>query len=209
MVIKALLSLFVLLQPGPILVDRVVARVNNEIITIHDIERAIVLFPLLRRAGESEESLYSRVLDDLVTYRIIALEYGDEFSLGEEDFEVVQTQIIQKTGSLEKLLASLDGFAMSWGDFETFIREKVLFEKVLREKFPQEIAVPFAEIEAFYERDYLPSQLQLGLEPLSLAEMAPQIERHLRTQHREKEQAAWMSEIRSGYRIEITLRSPQ
>jgi len=209
MIAKTLLSLFILLQSGMVLVDKIAAQVNEEIITVHDIERAIAFFPLLRQNGESEESFYFRVLGDLVNYRTIALEYGDEFNLGEEDFEAVQTQILQKAGSLEKLLATLNSLAMSWGDFEAFIREKVLFEKVLREKFPMEFSIPFAEIEEFFTSDYLPSQMRIGLEPQSLAEMTPQIEKYLRKLRTEKQLSTWLSDIRSAYKIEIKLRSPQ
>lgn len=209
MITKTLFCLFALLQPGPVLVDKIAATVNNEIITIHDIERAIAFFPVLRRDDEPEGSFFFRVLGDLVTYKVISLEYGDEFNLGEEDFEAVQTQLLQKAGSLEQLLTTLSQFAMSWSDLEGFIREKVLYEKVLREKFPMELAIAFEEIEGFFQRDYLPSQLQLGLEPRSLAEMAPQIETYLRTLRMEKQQSAWLGDIRSAYKIEIKLRSPQ
>jgi hypothetical protein len=209
MISKALFSLFILLQAGPILVDKIAATVNGEIITVHDIERAITFFPVLRRNNEPEESFYFRVLGDLITYKVIVLEFGNEFSPGEEDFESVQTQILQKSGSLEQLLATLDHFSMNWGDLEDFIRERVLYEKVLREKFPMEITVPFAQIEAFYNSDYLPSQLQLGLEPRSLAEMTPQIEKYLRKLLVEKQQSAWLAGIRSAYKVEIKLRSPQ
>jgi hypothetical protein len=209
MIVKTLFVLLLLLQPGPILVDKIAAQVNEEIITVHDIERAIVFFPLLRQNNESEENFHLRVLNDLITYKVITLEYGDEFNLSEEDFEAVQTQILQKAGSLEKLLAELNDFAMSWSDFQSFIREKVLYEKVLREKFPMELTIPFEEIEEFYNRDYLPSQSRLGLEPQSLAEMTPQIEKYLRKLRMEKQLSAWLSDIRSAFKIETKLRSPQ
>jgi len=209
MLIKALLALFILLQPGPILVDKIAATVNEEIITIHDIERAIAFFPLLRQNDESEEDFYFRILGELITYKAIALEYSDEFNLSEEDFEIVQTQILQKAGSLEKLLAVISGFSMNWNDFEEFIREKVLYEKVLREKFQMEITIPFNEIEEFFNRDYLPSQQRLGLEPRPLAEMAPGIEKYLRKLRTEKQLAAWLNDIRSNFKIEIKLRSRQ
>ena len=206
---KALFLLFVLFQPGPILVDKVAATVNGEVVTLHDIERAIALFPVRQRDKESEESFYLRVLDDLVTYKVIALEYSNEFNLGEEDYAAVQTQILQRSGSLEKLMSTLGSFAMSWSELTEFIREKVLYEKVLREKFPMALALPFSEIEDYYNREYFPSQLQLGLEPRSLAEMTPQIETYLRTLHRETRQSAWLADIRSAYTIEIKLRRPQ
>lgn len=204
-----LLPALMLPRPEAILVDRIAAQVNDQIITLHDIERAVTLFPEPRRENESEDQFFLRKLDDLITYKVVALEFGAEFTANEEDREAVQRQILQKAGSLEALRAMLDGFAMSWGDFEAFIGEKVLYEKVLREKFPTELVIPFEEIEEYYTRVFLPSRLQMGLEPQSLVEMAPQIESFLRRQRMEKQLSDWLGEIRSAYRIEIKLRSPR
>lgn len=209
MIVKALLSLFILLQPGPILVDKIAALVNEEIITIHDIERVIIFYPVLRQKNETEENFYFRVLSDLINYKMIYLEFSDEFNLSEEDFEQVQTSILKKAGSLEKLLAVLNNFTMSWSDFQNFIREKVLYEKVLKEKFQMEITVPFNEIENFYNNDYIPSQQRLGLIPKNLVEMAPVIEKYLRQLRTEEQLSTWLNNLRSNYNIEIKLRSRQ
>ncbi|MCX6554527.1 MAG: hypothetical protein NTZ12_05860 [Candidatus Aminicenantes bacterium] len=209
MIAKALFTLFVLLQPGPILVDKIAAIVNDEIITIHDIERAIALFPVLRQKNETEENIYFRVLSDLINYKVIFLEFSDEFNLSEEDFEQVQTPILKKAGSMEKLLAVLNNFTMSWSDFQNFIREKVLYEKVLREKFQLEITIPFNEIENFYNDDYVPSQQRLGLAPQTLVEMAPVIEKYLRQLKTEEQLSAWLNDLRANDKIEIKLRSRQ
>jgi len=209
MIVKALLSLFILLQPGPILVDKIAALVNEEIITIHDIERVIIFYPVLRQKNETEENFYFRVLSDLINYKMIYLEFSDEFNLSEEDFEQVQTSILKKAGSLEKLLALLNNFTMSWSDFQNFIREKVLYEKVLKEKFQMEITVPFNEIENFYNNDYIPSQQRLGLIPQNLIEMAPVIEKYLRQLRTEEQLSTWLNNLRSNYNIEIKLRSRQ
>ena len=198
-----------LLQPRSILVDKIAAIVNNEIITIHDIERAIVLYPLLRGKSEDEESFYFRVLSNLIDFKIVSLEFGDEFNLSEEDVEQVQAPILKKTGSMELLLAVLNSFTMSWNDFQNFIREKVLYEKVLREKMQMEISVPFSDIENFYQNDYFPLQQRLGLAPKTLVEMAPVIEKYLRQLRTTEQLQAWLNDLRSSYTIEIKLRSRQ
>lgn len=207
MLVKVLFSLFALLQPGSILVDSIAAVVDNEIITIHDIERAIALYPVLRQKNETEENIYFRVLNDLINYKVILLEFSDEFNVSEEDYEQVQTPILKKAGSMEKLLAVLNGFTMSWGDFQNFIREKVLYEKVLREKFQVEITIPFGEIESFYNNDYAPSQQRLGLAPQSLVEMASVIEKYLRQRKTEEQLSSWLNDLRANAKIEIKLRS--
>ena len=209
MIVKALFSLFILLQPGQLLIDKIAAVVNEEIITIHDIERAIVFYPLLRQKNETEENFYFRVLSDLINFKVIFLEFSDEFNLSEEDFEQVQTPILKKAGSMEKLLTVLNNYTMSWSDFQNFIREKVLYEKVLREKFQMEITVPFNEIENFYNSDYFPSQQRLGLASQTLVEMAPVIEKYLRQLRTDEQLSTWLNDLRSNYKIEIKLRSRQ
>jgi hypothetical protein len=209
MVVKALVSLFILLQQGPILLDKIAAAVNDEIITIHDIERAIVFYPMLRQKNETEENFYFRVLSDLINYKVIYLEFSDEFKLDEEAFEQVQTPILKKFGSLEKLLAALNSLTMNWNDFQDFIRPKVLYEKVLKEKFQMEITISFNEIEKFYNNDYVPSQQRLGLAPQTLVEMTPVIETYLRQLRTEEQLSTWLNDLRSNYKIEIKLRSHQ
>ena len=209
MPVKVLFSLFILLQPGPILVDKIAAIVNDEVITIHDIERSIIFYPVLRQKNETEENFYFRVLSDLINFKVIFLEFSDEFSLSEEDFEQVQTPILKKAGSMEKLLIVLNNFTMSWSDFQNFIREKALYEKVLREKFQMEITILFKEIENFYNSDYVPSQQRLGLAPQTLVEMAPLIEKYLRQRRTDEQLSAWLNDLRSNYKIEIKLRSRQ
>jgi len=148
-------------------------------------------------------------LTNLINYKAIYLEFNDEFNLSEEDFEQIQTPILKKAGSLEKLLVVLNNFTMSWSDFQNFIREKVLYEKVLREKFQMEITIPFSDIENFYNNDYLPSQQQLELVSQSLIEMAPVIEKYLRQLRTEEQLSSWLNDLRANFKIEIKLRSRQ
>lgn len=209
MIAKGLLSIYILLQAGVIMVDKIAAVVNEEVITIHDIERAIAFFPVLRQKSEDEDNFYFRVLSDLIHFKVIALEFSDEFKLSEEDYEQVQTPILKKAGSMEKLLAVLSDFTMSWDDFQDFIREKVLYEKVLREKFQMEITVLFSDIEKFYNEDYFPSQQRLGLAPQTLVEMAPVIEKYLRQLRTAEQLSTWLGELRANCMIEVKLRSRQ
>ena len=206
---KTFILLVMLLQPRSILVDKIAAIVNDEIITIHDIERAIALYPLLREKSEDEESFYFRVLSNLIDFKIVSLEFGDEFNLSEEDVEQVQAPILKKAGSMELLLTTLNGFSMSWNDFQNFISEKVMYDKVLREKMQMEISVPFSDIENFYQNDYFSLQQRLGLAPKTLVEMAPVIEKYLRQLRTTEQLQTWLYNLRSSYTIEIKLRSRQ
>ncbi|UCH95408.1 MAG: hypothetical protein JSV88_00800 [Candidatus Aminicenantes bacterium] len=195
--------------PGPILIDKIAAVVNEEIITMIDIGKAVQFYPAFRKTREAEEEFYTRVLEDLINYKVVYLEYKNEFILKEEDYDEVQTAVIEKLGSLDKLMALLDSFDMEWKDFKDFVKEKVIYERVLKEQLQEKITIDFKEIENFYNEEYRPLQEELELQPLSLFEMAPQIENHLRKVRTRERLADWLKEIRSSYKIENKLLKEQ
>ncbi len=189
----------------PLLVDKIVAMVNDEIITLSDIQKAIELYPVFRKKDESEAAFRERILQDLIHYQVISQEHNDEFQLNEEDFEDVQTAVLKKAGSMENLIATLGRLGMSWQDFKAFIRNKVLYEKVLHDRFETKISVPYSEIEKFYNQEYLPVQKQLGIEAKSLIEMTPLIEKYLKRKKTDFELKQWLKEIKDTYKIENLL----
>lgn len=194
---------------APIVIDKIVAVVNDEIITMTDIEKAIRFYPAFRKTQESEEAFYSRELEDLINYKVIYLEFQKDFNLKEEDYDEVQTAVIEKLGSLDKLMTVLNSYDMEWGDFKEFIKEKVVYERVLKEQLQVKITIDFKEIENFYYKEYRPIQEELELKPLSLFEMAPQIENHLRKIRSQEKLADWLKDIRSSFKIENKLLEEQ
>lgn len=199
---KILIYLVVLLQPSTIIIDKIAAVVNNEIITMTDIDKSIYLFPVFKKKEESPKAFYNRILQDLINYKVIYLEYKNDFILTEENYEEVQTPIIKKQGSLNQLIKLLKKYDMNWKDFKDFIKERVLYEKVLKEKFQMNVKISFNEIKNFYYEDYLTLQKELNLKSNSLIEMTSLIEKHLRKIKTENKLSGWLEEIKSSYKIE-------
>jgi peptidyl-prolyl cis-trans isomerase SurA len=188
-------------QSDSILLDKIAAVVNEEIITLIDIDKAIQFYPILRKKGESDNQFYTNVLEDLINHKIIYLEHRNDFQLKEEDYVQVQSEAIEKMGSLDEFMRLLKSFDMEWLDFKDFVREKVVFEKILAQQLQVNISVNFNEIESFYQQEYLPLQQQMGLTPRSLIDMSSQIENHLRKIRTREELAGWLKEIRTSYQI--------
>ena len=203
--------LFILFQtalfprPDMILIDKIAAVVNEEIITQSDIDKAIQFYPILRKKDVFTQDFYISVLQDLINYKVVYLEYKDEYTLREEDYNEVQTSIINKLGSYNKLMSLLRQFDMQWEDFKDFIKEKVFYQKVLKGIFQIKITIDFKEIETFYNEQYLPSQESLRLKPKTLIEMAPLIETQLRKDRTDEALAGWLKEITTSYKIENKL----
>ncbi len=206
-----LLLLTALLAPNTdwVLQDRIAAFVGDRIITMTEVDLAIQIYPVFRRTDESEGTFYTRVLWELIHQKLVAAEFGDEFAPDEKDYEATQTAIITKAGSLERLLTLLARFDMDWQDLRTFIADRVLTEKVIKEKFSLKITVSFEDIEAFYQQEYLPPQRAIGSEPRSLVAMAPVIEQYLRQQRTLEKLADWYDDLVAVARVEIKWRSPE
>ncbi|MGE5343891.1 MAG: hypothetical protein ACM3SY_20665 [Candidatus Omnitrophota bacterium] len=190
---------------GMIIIDKIAALVNDEIITVTDIDKAIHFYSIEKKTTESEADFYHRVLERLIDDKVVNLEYKNDITLEEEDYNTVQTLVIEKLGSLEQLTALLDRYDMNWSDFKTFIREKAAYEKVVNVLLKVKVSITFNEIEDFYNKNYVPSQERLNLKPKSLIEMTPDIESHLQKEHIQKDLSGWLSEIRQSYKIENKL----
>ncbi len=205
MLSKLLLTLMLLLQGQAVIVEKIAAVVNEEIITLGDINRAILFYPVFQKQDETEGEFYNRVLQDLINYKVIYLEYKDDFIPKDDDFEAVQIAIIKKVGSLKILYDLFERLSMDWQDFKLYITEKVMYEEVLERKFQLKIVVNFKEIENFYNQQYLPLQRKLNLQPKTLVEMAGLIEKHLQKEKIEERLAGWLQEMRALYDIENKL----
>ncbi len=185
------------------LIDSIVARINDQIITMSDLEKSIQLLPLLKEQKESEKDYFSRVLHQLINQKILSLEFAAEEQLTEEDLEKVQIKIINRTGSLENLKNLLNKWQMSWRDYLNFIKEYALFEKIIYQKIKTTLFVSFQEIESYYQENYLLHQKNLNLEPRPLTEMAALIENYLLLKKLATELQEVISRLRQKYEIEI------
>jgi hypothetical protein len=185
---------------GAILLDKIAAVVNGEIITLTDIDKAIQLYADFRIGQESEQEFYNRLLEELINYKVVYLEYQDDFQLKEEDYAAV----IEKMGSMDRITVVLNRFDMEWNDFKAFIKERVVYELVLKNQLRVRINIKFKEIEEYYYHEYVPTQKRLELTPRSLIEMAHPIENHLKRERTRKrlKQSGWLTELRSSYTIE-------
>jgi len=203
-----ILFLFILMFILPaetILIEKITAVVNDEIITLSEIDLSIKLFPVFQRKEENDKTFQKRILEHLINYKIVYLEYKEESTLTDEDYEALQTTILSKIGSLEKLVDLLRNYNMEWVNFKDFIKEKIIYDKVLEEKLQLKIIINFNEIENFYNQEYLPQQNRLKIPPRSLIEMAPLIEKYLRKKKTEENLSEWLKELKSTYKIENIL----
>jgi len=192
---------FSILNSSEILIDRIVAVINNEIITMSDLDLAVKLYPIFRNPNEDDKEYYNRILEELINYKIVFLEYKNEFSITEQEYYNFQTIIIKKIGSYNNLIKILKKYNMNWEDLKEFIKFKIIYDKVIRNKLQLRIYVNYKDIEDFYKNNYLAVQKSLNLKPKSLIEIAPLIEEHIANIKKKKILNEWIKELRKNFKI--------
>jgi len=205
MFFKILLSLLLFVQPSEIVVDRIAAVVNTQVITLSDIDKSLLFNSPGEKQPEDDSELYLQELEKLINHKIVFMEYKDQFQPTDDDFENAQLSIIKRYGSLENVRVLLKRFDMNLKDLRDFLTERIIYEKVIKDKFLLGVVIESEEIEKFYRQEYIPSQERLKIEPKSMIEMTPQIESFLRENRVKNELASWLAGLKASFRIENKL----
>jgi peptidyl-prolyl cis-trans isomerase SurA len=159
-------------------VEEIVARVNNEIITTSELEKA--------RAAATEdaqqecsgrctpEQLQVAVEDrqkfalrDLIDQSLLA-QRGKDMGInveGDVVKELDKVRIQNKLDSMEKLEAAVTKEGLNWDDFKNNIRNKLLTQEVIRREVGSHITIGHDETQKYYEehkKDFVkPEQVAL------------------------------------------------
>ncbi len=185
-------------------IDRIVAVVNNEVITLTDVNiiQKFGLFEDLE--GEPEEEIQRSILDRLISQKLVIQLTSEGFVVDEEELEAYLSDIVQKTDP-DLAEEALLQFGLDWDDLKSYLVEKLLFEKIIAQRFNQGVIVSIEEIERYYEQGYVPSQRQSNRSPLPMIEVLDQIETELKREKVEGQIQEWIKNLKREANIEIKI----
>jgi len=182
--------------------DRIVAVVNEEVITLTDL-RIVKAFALFREgAGDSSGLPLSSILDKLIDQKLVIQLSVEKTGAHGQELDAYQKRLIERMGE-QKIEEIFTEYGLDWSGLREYIREKFLFESLVSRKFGQTIVVSLAEIEVYYRNHYVPSERQKGLEPKPMIEMLQEIESSLRKDKIENQIKDWISNLRKQADIQI------
>jgi peptidyl-prolyl cis-trans isomerase SurA len=143
--------------------DRIAARVNDDIITLHDVRLASPPFllqrglsPAILRDPSKREKLLAEVLSDLIDRKLI-LQEANKMDQRVSDEEVEQWMSYtrqQQRMSEAQFRAMLDQFGMEPEDYRELVREQLLRMRITRIKVGSKVSVSDAEVEQAYRARY-------------------------------------------------------
>ena len=115
-------------------------------------------------------------------------------------------KVIEKISS-EEVEEKLKKFGLDWDDLREYLREKIIYQKIINRRFGQGVIVSLEEIEDYYKQRYVPSQKEIGVEPKPMLEILNEIEFTLKQEKVQSRIEDWLKNLKANADILIYLKS--
>jgi hypothetical protein len=185
-------------------VDRIVAVVNEQVITLTDL-RIVESFGLYdEEFKEKSGDLHPMILERLIDQKLVIALAGEETFVENEELDSFQGKIIEKLGN-DQARKRLDEFGLDWQDIRDYILEKIIYQKIISRKFGQRNIVSLKEIEDYYQKSYVLSQREKGLEPKPMMELLDEIESRIIQEKIKTQISDWLKNLRKKADIRLLL----
>jgi peptidyl-prolyl cis-trans isomerase SurA len=201
-------------QSAPVVLDRVVAVVNNHAILGSDIIDELHLAALEPRRNDEGAPNPQAALEQLVSRTLIQQQIRQEDA---EDLQPAEKDIQARLAELRKELpacvhmncatdsgwkAFLETHELTEKRVEDYLRMRLEMLAFIEKRFQQGIRISQEEIEAYYRDSLLPQYAKSETAP-ALKEVAPRIEEILLQQQVNALFGAWLDNLRKQGGVEI------
>ncbi len=201
-------------QDTPVMLDRVVAIVNNRAVLWSDITDALHLSALEPRRNDEEAPNAKAALEQLISRELIHQQIRQEDADAAEPSEKdIQARLAELRKELPACVhmncatdagwkAFLDAHELTEKQVEDYLRRRLEILAFIEKRFRQGIRISQEDIEAYY-RDSLLPQYAKGETAPALKDVAPRIEEILLQQQVNALFDAWLDNLRKQGDVEI------
>ena len=162
----AAVLLFVLLAPvlaHAEIIDRIVARVNDDVVTLYDVRQAAIPYVLqqgmnpavLRQSGERAR-LYKDVLEDLIDRKLLVQE-ASKLALEIKDDELDQWLVYtrqQQNLTEEQFSQMIEQYGMRYSAYREMVRQNLLKIRMIKIKVGSQVNVSQSEVDQLYRERF-------------------------------------------------------
>ncbi len=184
--------------PAPsqdVVVDGIVAVVNEEVITLTDF-RIVHEFGIHRLDKGAEPDLSPRgVLEGLIDQKLIILITNADINVPVGELERFFQQLADSLGS-ESFQQKMAEFDLTREELYVYLREMVASRLVLNQRFQRTVSVTLKEIEDYYQNSYVPEQRAKGQEPQPMLEILDMLETVAKSEETRLLSSEWMRNLR-------------
>lgn len=186
-------------------IDRLVAVVNEEVITLIDLKIAEAFGIYDEELETGEGNTRSRILEKLIDQKVVIQLSGEEISVADEELEEALKRMTEKLGK-SQVDRKLEEFGLAWGDLKEFVQEKILYQTIITQKFSKVNPVSVKEIEDYYQRTYVPFQKGKGAEPKPMMEILAEIESSIKQEKIKTQVEDWITNLKEKSDIQILIK---
>jgi hypothetical protein len=192
-------------DPAPVLVDRVVAVVDESAILLSELRELIGLGVVERRPDESEEELIDRVVDSVIELRLRFL------AVDRSGFERVPVAEIEaRVAELEATFPSPDAYrqrvaelGMNEQEVRQLVARQIAVLSYVEERLGARVFVGLDDIRTYYEGTLVPELRQRSEAVPPLEDVREAIRAVLREQRLAEEIERWTEELRREADVSI------
>ncbi len=177
-------------RPKSVIVEEIIARVNNSIITLSDYQKAdSQLKEEIQHAcqgctADKMEADYrdrqKDLLRDLIDQQLLIQRAKDQGVSVEADVVKRLDEVRKQNNlqSLEELEKAVEGEGISWDDYKSQIRNNLLTQEIIRREMGSRIIIPEDDVKKYYDehqQEFVrPEQVVLGEIFLSTEKKTPE-----------------------------------
>lgn len=161
MILTRLFTLILAASPASRhLVDRIVAVVNESVITLSELEAAAAPYLPQNDTDEKKSALYRDVLDQLIAEQLISQQVTEaKIEVGEDEVDRAMKDISRQNKiSEEDLRQAIVSRGMSMSQYREDLKRQLVRLKIIDLKVRSRVVISDAEVKAEYDRS-------AGLEP--------------------------------------------
>jgi hypothetical protein len=178
------------------IVDRIVAVVDRDVITLSEAERALKLGIL---KGGTEPLSLAEAVDRLVELRLVEreVERYPAPAIGREKIGAALAAVRSTFDSEESFARALAQAEMSQSELEAELRSQLAVNDYLERRFRLVIQVGEAEIRRYYQEELLPELGRMGQPEPPLEAVSDAIRRILEERQFNSQVAAWIDQLKA------------
>jgi hypothetical protein len=184
------------------IVDRIVARIEGDIITLSEVRELGALQQLAgRAAAASEDELLGQLIEQWIVVNDAAAARFPQPAAAEVDREIAALQ--QHAGTREKFEARLAALGLPAKAVWRLVERELYVERYLDYKFRPTVEIEPEALERYYHETLIPA-LQARKEPLPpLEKVSEQIHELLLQQEISRRSAEWLQQTRAQVHVEM------
>lgn len=188
-----------------VIIDRVAAVVDQQVITVSEITQMAELRFFPRRSGQSDADYRRGILDALIAQ---ALRFRDVERFGAPDVskDSIEARLLEmqkRFASPAEFSAALARAELTADEIRTLIKRQLQVEAYIEERFAPLIFVSSEEIETYYRTTWSQERRRRGLPVPPLSEVSDEIRNLLRGDRLQTEVANWTTQLRARVNVDI------